>query len=161
MAVKTITNFTAVTAGNLTGAAVMLVDDSNANTRKATLATLRTKMFAGSTGYTASDPLVVGTINCSSVVATGNIDLATGTGLTGSGVTLLKSNGGNLQLLDGSNLVKFGTMAITNAQVGNICVTSSSAPSGNPTGGGFIWYEAGVGFRARGAGGTVTTFAAA
>lgn len=75
MATKTITQFTAVTAGNLTGAAVMLVDDSNGNTRKATLATLRTKMFAGGTDYTAADPLTIGALSASSGTFTSNISL--------------------------------------------------------------------------------------
>lgn len=60
--VKTITQFTTGTASDLTGAAWALFDDATTHTRKHSLATLRTKMFAGGAGYTAGDPLVVGTI---------------------------------------------------------------------------------------------------
>lgn len=72
MATTTITGLTAVTAGNLTGAAVLEVEDSNGDTRKSSLATLRTKMFAGGTGYTAADPLTCGAVTASdTVTATG------------------------------------------------------------------------------------------
>ena len=80
MATTTISGLTAVTAGNLTGTAVAPVDDSNTNTRKTSLAQLRTNVFAGGTGFTAADPLTVGAIT-----ATGN---STITGTLG-GVTTL------------------------------------------------------------------------
>ena len=60
MATTTISGLTAANAANLTGAAVAPVDNSLGATVKATLAQLRTVMFAGSTGYTATDPLVAG-----------------------------------------------------------------------------------------------------
>ena len=80
MATTTISGLTAVTAGNLTGTAVAAVDDANTNTRKTSLAQLRTNVFAGGTGFTAADPLTVGAIT-----ATGN---STITGTLG-GVTTL------------------------------------------------------------------------
>lgn len=57
---STISNLTPATTARLTGTAVVAADDSTAITVKATLAQLRTMMFAGSTGYTATDPLMVG-----------------------------------------------------------------------------------------------------
>lgn len=74
---STITNLTPATVANLTGAAVVPLDDSTATTVKGTLAQLRTKMFAGSTGYTAADPLVVGAINASGDTGIGAAALAT------------------------------------------------------------------------------------
>lgn len=74
---STITNLTPATSANLTGAAVVPLDDSTATTVKGTLAQLRTKMFAGSTGYTAADPLVVGAINASGDTGIGAAALAT------------------------------------------------------------------------------------
>jgi hypothetical protein len=68
--VNTITQRTAVLAGNLNGSVVTVVDDANGNTRKATLAQLRTNLLAGGTGFTASDPLVVGTVSASTVTVT-------------------------------------------------------------------------------------------
>lgn len=62
MATKTITQFTTGSAADLTGAAWALFDDAGGHTRKHSLATLRTKMFAGGTGYTATDPITVGTV---------------------------------------------------------------------------------------------------
>jgi hypothetical protein len=68
--VNTITQRTAVLAGSLNGSVVTVVDDANGNTRKATLAQLRTNLLAGGTGFTASDPLVVGTVSASTVTVT-------------------------------------------------------------------------------------------
>jgi hypothetical protein len=52
--------------------------------------------------------------------------------------------------------IAIGTMSTTNSSAGNLAITSSSAPSGNPTGGGFLWVEAGA-LKYRGTSGTVTT----
>ena len=57
---STISNLTPATIARLTGTAVVAADDSTAVTVKATLAQIRTMMFAGGTGYTATDPLLVG-----------------------------------------------------------------------------------------------------
>jgi hypothetical protein len=84
MATVTISGLTGVTIGNLTGAASIVVDDSTLATRKATLAQVRTQMFAGGTGFTASDPLT-----CGSITATGN---STITGSL-SGITSLAGTG--------------------------------------------------------------------
>lgn len=54
MSTGTITSRTAVTAGNLTDAAVVPVDDANGNTRKATLAQLRTQLNTGAQAYAPS-----------------------------------------------------------------------------------------------------------
>jgi hypothetical protein len=247
--VNTITQRTAVVAGNLNGSVVTVVDDANGNTRKMTLAQLRTNLFAGGAGYTATDPLTAaamtvtqaassasvtinptaggasdasqivfqrnstgkwivgsnvavgsdtfsiavagvgsamdfnlstravtvlaglavstggiavngGTSTFQAISTAGNIDIASTFGITGSGGTLLKNNAGQLQLLDGSNLVKFGTMPSTNGQAGTLCITNSSAPAGNPTGGGFVYVEAGA-LKYRGSSGTVTIIAPA
>ena len=61
MATTTIAGETAVTIGNFTGAALLETEDVNGDSRKITAAQVRTKMFAGGTGFTASDPLVAGT----------------------------------------------------------------------------------------------------
>lgn len=89
-----------------------------------------------------------------------DIDLATTKRLTGSGAELLRNAGGNLRLLDGTNLVSLGTMATTNGSIGNIAISNGTAPTGNPTGGGFLWVEAGV-LKYRGSAGTVTPIAPA
>jgi hypothetical protein len=68
MATTTIGGMTLGNAANLTGAAKFEAEDSAGSSVYYTTATLRTKMFAGGTGYTSADPLVCGT-----VVASGNI----------------------------------------------------------------------------------------
>ncbi len=55
----------AATAGNLTGAAILPTTDKNTLTVGPTWAQLRTAIFAGGTGYTATDPLTVGAITTS------------------------------------------------------------------------------------------------
>ena len=77
MATTTITALTAVTSGNLTGAAVAPVDDSLTNTRKTSLAQLRTNLLAGGTGFTAADPLTVGAVTASGDTGIGVAALAT------------------------------------------------------------------------------------
>jgi hypothetical protein len=67
---------------------------------------------------------------------------------------------GTLGVQAAGGLLQIGTMATTNSSSGNICITSGSAPTGNPTGGGFLWVEAGV-LKYRGTSGTVTTVAPA
>jgi len=82
MADTTITGLTAVTAGNLTDAAVIGVDDANLNTRKATMAQIRTRLFTGLATFTGA-------------VNTGYI-AATGYSLTGSNATAMVSYAGTL-----------------------------------------------------------------
>lgn len=81
-----LSNLTAASAGNLQGTAIAPVTDAagTPTTVKATLAQLRTKMFAGSTGYTATDPLVVGAITASGdfAIATNKFTVASATGNT-------------------------------------------------------------------------------
>lgn len=62
MSTTTIGGLTAGSAANLTGATKLETEDASGASVYHTAATLRTKMFAGGTGYTASDPLVVGPI---------------------------------------------------------------------------------------------------
>ena len=80
-----LSDLTAASAGNLAGTAIAPVTDAagTPTTVKATLAQLRTVMFAGSTGYTATDPLVVGAITGSGAVAIDDTTNATST-ITGS-----------------------------------------------------------------------------
>jgi hypothetical protein len=62
-----------------------------------------------------------------------------------------------LFLSPGSTSISMFGMDMTNAQASNnIGILSGSAPTGNPTGGGFLWVEAGA-LKYRGTGGTVTT----
>lgn len=73
MATQTITACGVATAGNVTGAIRLEIEDSTGVSAYVTGATLRTKMFAGGTGFTAADPLTVG-----NVVSSGYADAAGG-----------------------------------------------------------------------------------
>ena len=84
MATTTITALTAVTSGNLTGAAVAPVDDSLTNTRKTSLAQLRTNLLAGGTGFTAADPLVAGAATLGATAITGDSSVAGNLPVTGN-----------------------------------------------------------------------------
>lgn len=104
MSTTTITGETAVTAGNLTGAAVMEVEDVNGDTRKSSLATLRTKMLAGNTGYTATDPLVAGLGTFSDFLA-----------IITAGKGLQVKQGTNCKL--GSSVLSGGAATVANTSV--------------------------------------------
>lgn len=70
-------------------------------------------------------------------------------------------NGSNLIVgSDGVGRLVVGNMATTNSNDRNICITNSTAPTGNPGSGGFIWVESGA-LKYRGSSGTVTTLAVA
>lgn len=145
MAVVTITGMTAVTTAKLTGAAVVEVEDSDVASRKATLAQIRTQMFAGGTGYTAADPLVVGTATLSGALTYGGVTLSnavTGTGnmvlsasptftgtisaaaLTASGTATL---GGDVVLSAASGLIRRDTSDA--ADDGSIVIVGGGANS--------------------------------
>lgn len=62
--------------------------------------------------------------------------------------------------LNANAFLRLGAMVSTNATAPTICLSTTTAPSGNPVGGIFIWSDSGAG-KARGTSGTVTTFAPA
>jgi len=71
MSTTTITGLPDATAGNITGATKIPVDDSASTTVDVSAATLRTRMFAGGTDFVAADPLVAGAIT-----ASGDVEIA-------------------------------------------------------------------------------------
>jgi len=129
---------TALTAGNvtrLTGAAVLVADDSTATTVKYTAAQLRTVLFAGTAGgYTSSDPLNVGALAASTGTFSGAVSGTTGTfsgavsGTTGTFSSTLAVTG--LATLSGDVNINTTTAATLNfygsTGVYGIRVTSAS-----------------------------------
>lgn len=67
-------------------------------------------------------------------------------------------NGNQFFLKDG--LASFFIGPTTNSSAKNISIANGTAPTGNPTGGGFLWVESGA-LKYRGTSGTVTTIAVA
>lgn len=75
-------------------------------------------------------------------------------------VSLMYLDANNVVTLNDSDVrVRSGsTVVMNNASVGNWGISNSSAPAGNPTGGGYLWVESGA-LKYRGTSGTVTTIA--
>jgi len=78
--------------------------------------------------------------------------------------TVLAAVGSRAVEFSTATTVRMGIVGVAgtpaNSSVGNIYIPSGTAPTGNPTGMLFVWAEAGAG-KARGTGGTVTTWAPA
>lgn len=73
----------------------------------------------------------------------------------------LVTNVGNATIgSDGAGRLVVGNMGTTNSNAMNVLITNSTAPSGNPTAGGFLWVEGGA-LKFRGTAGTVSTIAPA
>lgn len=91
----TIGGLTLVLTANLTGAATFEIEDATGTSAKTTAALLRTKLFAGGTGFTASDPLVCGTLNASGavVIAAGGLAVNGGTSSFAATVTITGVSG--------------------------------------------------------------------
>jgi hypothetical protein len=85
-----------------------------------------------------------------------------GTTVTGSSAyaTLLYSGGGTPIEFGTASTVRMGIVGAAgtpaNSSVGNIYIKNGTAPTGNPTGMGYLWVEAGA-LKYRGTSGTVTT----
>lgn len=86
----------------------------------------------------------------------GSVDIIAGNASTGH-VTLQTAGAVRVKVTyDGP--VVIGTMASTNGTASTVCMSNATAPSANPTGGGFLYAEAGA-LKYRGSSGTVTTIA--
>lgn len=98
----------------------MEVEDSNGDTRKSTLATLRTKMFAGGTGYTASDPLTCGAITSSGDLAinTNKFTVASASGNTAVAGTFNVTGASTLS--SGQAMTRGTNVAVPNASATTI-----------------------------------------
>ena len=104
MSTVNISALTAATASNLTGAAIVPTTDSTVTTVGATLAQLRTKMFAGGSGYTASDPITGGAASFTTGAFSGSI----------SGT----ASANNFGSPTGASAVTFGTASPSGNQAG-------------------------------------------
>jgi hypothetical protein len=89
-------------------------------------------------------------ITCTSINASSTISISSG----GLNVT-----GGDI-FINSSGFLRVGAMGSVNASALNMLFSNGAAPTGNPTGGVYIWAEGGA-LKARGTGGTVTTIAPA
>jgi hypothetical protein len=165
MATVIISGMTLGTSGNLTGAAVLEMEDSLGASVHFTAATLRTKMFAGGTGYTANDPLTAGAASLQAVTVGGTawgfdgISAAIG---SVSGMRFNNASTTRLLTLFQSAVIGFGDNGASdaNGSPGNIIIGNSTAPTGNPTTGGFLFSTSGA-LKWRGSSGTITTIAPA
>jgi hypothetical protein len=130
MATTTISALTAVTGANLTGAAVLPVDDANVNTRKSSLQQARTAILAGGTGMTASDPLVagaatLGATTTTTLAASGALTVSSG----GAAITGNSSVAGNLPVTG-----DVGVNAAANATSATSPFLWAPSTAGTPTG---------------------------
>lgn len=83
-----------------------------------------------------------------------------GFGTTHDASLLNRAGSAVVGVVSNSLSVMLGGMASVNSSSGNVGIVNSSAPTGNPSGGGFLWVESGA-LKFRGSAGTVTTVALA
>lgn len=173
MATTTIGGMTAATAANITGAALLEMEDSASASVKVTAATLRTQMFAGGTGYTAADPLTVGPITATTGTFSSDISLTgsrkvqstSGTleviagqtlfleGATGFGVSVTVNGGDAALTIASSKVATLGGLAITVASAAasaGLRLPHGAAPT-SPTNGDMWTTTAGLFVRINGA----------
>ena len=97
------------TVAKLTGTSIIVGDDNTTTTVQMLASQLRTAMFAGGTGYTATDPLVAGAatlgatgitggLTVDTVAASGTITSTASIALSMAGGSSLASFGGNLRI---------------------------------------------------------------
>lgn len=131
---------TAATAGNLagstTGVEVSSLMTTVPVTYSATLALLRTTMFAGGTGYTATDPITAGAASFTTLAASGAVNFGANTLTAGAASFTTGAFSGNVTIntnkvtFDAAtgNTVVAGTLGVTGvAAVGGATLSASTA----------------------------------
>jgi hypothetical protein len=111
-----ISGMTLGTSGNLTGAAVLEMEDSLGASVHFTAATLRTKMFAGGTGYTANDPLTAGAASLQAVTAT-SVNVGAGLTVSAGGITV-SAGTSSLQAVTAIQITATGAIQTANDVAG-------------------------------------------
>jgi hypothetical protein len=175
-ATSTIAALTLVLAVNLTDAAVFPTDDANGNTRKATIAQMRTQLNTGAQIFTTSISVgttltVTGASSLQAVTATGSLTLngttarlliQPSTATNGAFATFSNNGGGGggtgyvgLENSTGNDLTTSGGIAYSLAIVSPTARTITFAPGGSttvsmPTGGGLAFVSGAPGTLADG-----------
>jgi hypothetical protein len=148
------------------------VTGSNGNTAVAgTLAATGASTFTGNVraGVTTgtfetgrgSAGATVGDLYADPVALTVYVGRISATGGDNSDFLVRNREAGRIFYVDtGDGIIALGDMALTNAPRYGLSMTSTTAPAGNPTGGGFLFVESGA-LKYRGTSGTVSTIAPA